>query len=66
LRPCHLLANSHLDPVWLWDWREGLNEGITTCRTVLRLMDEFPELTYLRGELRSMLISPGTIPRRSR
>jgi len=46
----HLLANSHLDPVWLWDWREGLNEGITTCRTVLRLMDEFPELTYLRGE----------------
>src|SRR5882762_2507869 len=46
----HLLANSHLDPVWLWDWREGLNEGITTCRTVLALMDEFPELTYLRGE----------------
>ena len=46
----HLLANSHLDPVWLWDWREGLNEGITTCRTILALMDEFPELTYLRGE----------------
>ncbi len=46
----HLLANSHLDPVWLWDWREGLNEGITTCRTVLALMEEFPELTYLRGE----------------
>ncbi len=21
----HLLANAHLDPVWLWDWREGLN-----------------------------------------
>jgi alpha-mannosidase len=46
----HLLANSHLDPVWLWDWREGLNEGITTCRTVLQLMAEWPELTYLRGE----------------
>jgi len=25
----HLIANSHLDPVWLWDWREGLNEGVT-------------------------------------
>jgi len=46
----HLLANSHLDPVWLWDWREGLNEGITTCRAVLKLMEEFSELTYLRGE----------------
>jgi alpha-mannosidase len=46
----HLLANSHLDPVWLWDWQEGLNEGIATCRTALQLMDEFPELTFLRGE----------------
>lgn len=46
----HLIANAHLDPVWLWDWREGLNEGITTCRTILDLMDERPELTFIRGE----------------
>lgn len=46
----HLIANAHLDPVWLWDWREGLNEGISTCRTVVRLMEEFPELTFVRGE----------------
>jgi len=30
----HLLPNAHLDPVWLWDWREGMNEGIITTRTV--------------------------------
>jgi alpha-mannosidase len=46
----HLIANSHLDPVWLWDWREGLNEGIITIRTVLDLMDEDKSLTYIRGE----------------
>jgi alpha-mannosidase len=46
----HLLANAHLDPVWLWDWREGLNEGIITVRTVLDLMDEDPKLTFMRGE----------------
>jgi alpha-mannosidase len=46
----HLLPNAHLDPVWLWDWREGLNEGIITVRTILNLMDEFPELTFIRGE----------------
>jgi len=46
----HLLPNAHLDPVWLWDWREGLGEGQTTVRTVLDLMDEFPELTFFRGE----------------
>lgn len=46
----HLIANSHLDPVWQWDWREGLNEGIITIRTMLALMDEIPALTYVRGE----------------
>lgn len=46
----HLLPNAHLDPVWLWDWREGLNEGVITVRTILDLMDEFEELTFIRGE----------------
>lgn len=47
----HLLPNAHLDPVWLWDWREGLNEGVTTVKTVVELMTEFPDLTFLRGEV---------------
>lgn len=46
----HILPNAHLDPVWLWDWREGMNEGIITTRTILDLMDEFPDLTFIRGE----------------
>ena len=46
----HLIPNAHLDPVWLWDWREGLNEGLVTCRTILDLMDEDRELTFIRGE----------------
>ena len=46
----HLIANAHLDPVWLWDRREGINEGITTVRTILNLMNEFEELTFIRGE----------------
>lgn len=46
----HLLPNAHLDPVWLWDWREGLNEGLITVRAVLDLMDEYPDLTFMRGE----------------
>ncbi len=46
----HILPNAHLDPVWLWDGREGLNQGIRSMRTTVALMDEFPELTYMRGE----------------
>ncbi|MFZ9745750.1 MAG: glycoside hydrolase family 38 [Opitutaceae bacterium] len=46
----HLVANSHLDPVWLWDFREGLTEAVNTVRTVLTLLRERPELRYIRGE----------------
>jgi alpha-mannosidase len=46
----HVIPNAHLDPVWLWDYREGLNEGIATCRTILDLMDANPDLTFIRGE----------------
>ena len=46
----HLIANAHLDPVWQWDWREGLNEGLTTVRTMVNLLEEDPELTFIRGE----------------
>jgi len=46
----HLIGNAHLDPVWLWDWREGMNEGIATCRAMVRLLQEFPEFRFIRGE----------------
>ena len=46
----HVIPNAHLDPVWLWDAREGLNEGVATCRAMLNLMDAEPDLTFIRGE----------------
>ena len=46
----HLIPNAHLDPVWLWDWREGFTEMVNTTRTVLDLMDDYPDLTFIRGE----------------
>ncbi|MGE9292356.1 MAG: glycoside hydrolase family 38 [Puniceicoccales bacterium] len=46
----HLIGNAHLDPVWLWDWREGFNEAINTTRAMLELLEEFPDLTVVRGE----------------
>src|SRR5688572_416764 len=46
----HLIGNAHLDPVWLWDWREGLNEGISTCRAMVDLLREFPAARFIRGE----------------
>ena len=60
----HLILNSHLDPVWLWDREEGLNEGIKTCRTMVALLEEYPEKkihvldsqSASAGELRQALL----------
>ncbi len=46
----HLIGSAHLDPVWLWDWREGMNEGVATCRAMADLLEEYPEFRFIRGE----------------
>lgn len=46
----HLIGSAHLDPVWLWDWREGMNEGVATCRAMADLLEEFPDFRFIRGE----------------
>lgn len=45
----HMIANAHIDPVWLWRAEEGFRVAAGTCRSVLALMDEFPGLTFTRS-----------------
>jgi alpha-mannosidase len=45
-RTLHLIGNSHIDPVWLWQWPEGYQEVRATFRSVLDRMDEFPEFLF--------------------
>ena len=45
-RTLHLIGNSHIDPVWLWPWREGLAEVKATFRSALHRMDEYPEFVF--------------------
>ena len=42
----NLIGNSHLDPVWLWDWKEGFSEVLATYRSVLDRMKEFPAIKF--------------------
>jgi len=46
----HLILNSHLDPVWLWTWQQGVDEVLATARTACELLDEYPEIVITRGE----------------
>ena len=50
MKQIHLLCNAHLDPVWLWQWEEGVTEAISTFRTACDLLDEFDELQFNHNE----------------
>ncbi len=42
-----LVGHSHLDLVWLWPENITYTKAIHTTATVLRLMERYPELTYI-------------------
>ena len=42
----HLVGNSHIDPVWLWQWPEGYQEIRATFRSALDRMQEYPEFIF--------------------
>ena len=42
----HMIGNAHLDPVWLWQWPEGLQEAKATFRSALDRMTETPEFVF--------------------
>ncbi|MBN2246853.1 MAG: hypothetical protein JW755_13530 [Candidatus Aminicenantes bacterium] len=50
-RPClHLICNAHLDPVWQWRWEEGCAETISTFRSAIQLLREYPDLIFNHNE----------------
>lgn len=47
----HLIANSHIDPVWLWDQYEGIDEVLNTFRSACDRLDEYPDLCFTASSL---------------
>lgn len=45
-----LVCNAHLDPVWLWEWEEGLAETLSTFRTAARFCEEFDGFIFCHNE----------------
>ena len=50
MKQIHLIANAHLDPVWLWRWEEGCTEALSTFRTAVELIDKYPDFTFNHNE----------------
>ncbi len=41
MKELHLICNAHLDPVWQWDWNEGMAAAIATFYSAAELADEY-------------------------
>lgn len=41
MKKLHLICNSHIDPVWMWDWEEGLGESISTFHQAEEFFRDF-------------------------
>lgn len=50
MKNIHLICNAHIDPMWLWRWEEGCASALSTFRTVVRLLEEYPELVFNHNE----------------
>ena len=41
MKKLHLICNSHLDPVWMWDWEEGAGAAISTYYQAVEFCKEY-------------------------
>ncbi|NPV53926.1 MAG: alpha-mannosidase [Firmicutes bacterium] len=41
-----MVGNAHIDPVWLWQWPEGLESARSTFKSALDRMEETPEFIF--------------------
>lgn len=41
-----MVGNAHIDPMWIWDWDEGMHEVLQTFRAAADRLDEDPELRF--------------------
>jgi alpha-mannosidase len=49
-RRLHLISNAHIDPVWLWEWQEGVAAAVSTFRTAADLCEEFDGYVFNHNE----------------
>ena len=41
-----MIGNAHIDPMWIWDWDEGMHEVLQTFRAAADRLEEDPDLTF--------------------
>ena len=42
----HMIGNAHIDAPWLWPWSEAMSVALSTFRSALDRMTEYPDFTF--------------------
>lgn len=50
MKKIHLISNAHIDPVWQWEWQEGVGTAITTFSAAADFCDEFDNYVFCHNE----------------
>ena len=46
----HLIANAHIDPMWLWEWEDGCATAVSTFRTAADFCEREEGLVFNHNE----------------
>ena len=41
MKKLHLICNAHIDPIWQWEWTEGMSAALSTFQSAANLLDKF-------------------------
>ena len=44
------VSHAHIDMNWMWGWQETVAVTLSTFRTILNLMKEYPDFTYAQSQ----------------
>jgi alpha-mannosidase len=50
MRKIHLVCNAHIDPVWLWNWEEGVAETLSTFRIAAEFCERYDGFVFCHNE----------------
>ena len=40
MKKVHLICNAHIDPIWQWDWQEGVSAMLSTFQSAVNLAEK--------------------------
>ena len=40
MKRIHLICNAHIDPIWQWDWQEGVSAVLSTFQSAVNLAEK--------------------------